>query len=56
MGDLGRLLLKNINSWLGLYARFLRGEIGEEEYRRLEEKVSNKVEALIKAIVEKGGG
>ena len=55
MGDLGRLLLKNINSWLGLYIQFRCGEISEEEYRRLEEKISNKVEELIKVIAGKGG-
>ena len=54
MGELGRLLLKNIDSWLGLRAEYFRGEISKEEYRRLEEEISNKVEELIRKI-RKGG-
>jgi len=56
MGDLGRLLLKNIDSWLGLRLEYLCGKIDKEEYRRLEEKISNRIEELIRKIVEKGGG
>jgi len=55
MGDLGRLLLKNIKSWLELYMQFSSGEISEEEYRRLEEKISNQIEELIRKIAKREG-
>ena len=52
-GELVKLLLRDIYSWLGIYNERSRGETSEEEFKKLEDRLTTHIAGLIRKIAEK---